>query len=117
MVQMFQEGHVRFALCSTMAMGTGVTLTRADTCYFLDLPWNPAAKEQAEDRVHRIGQAGKVQVIHLLGRNTIDERMARIMLDKRRIIDSAVDGIESDDAPEQSMLAALEAELQQEQPW
>jgi SWI/SNF-related matrix-associated actin-dependent regulator 1 of chromatin subfamily A len=116
-IRRFQDGTVRFALCSTMAMGTGVTLTRADVCYFLDLPWNPAAKQQAEDRVHRIGQTGNVQVVHLLGRNTIDERMARLMLDKRNVIDSVVDGIESVDAPEASMLEALGAEYKRESPW
>jgi hypothetical protein len=38
-------------------------------------PWNPARLEQRIGRVHRLGQAHPVQVIHLLTEKTIEERV------------------------------------------
>jgi len=73
-----------------MAAGTGVNLTAAEKVIFVDLPWTPAVKSQAEDRAHRIGQKGSVEVITLLGRDGIDTRMQEIHNRKNQIIDGAI---------------------------
>jgi len=87
----FQENQFcRLAFCSTMAAGTGVNLTAAEKVIFVDLPWTPAVKSQAEDRAHRIGQKGSVEVITLLGRDGIDTRMQEILGRKGQIIDGAI---------------------------
>jgi SNF2 family DNA or RNA helicase len=74
------------------AMGTGLTLTAAQTVIFLDSPWNRALKDQAEDRAHRIGTQGTVNIITLVTKNTIDERIEDIVYKKGLVSDALVDG-------------------------
>lgn len=74
------------------AMGTGLTLTAATTVIFLDSPWNRANKEQAEDRAHRIGTKGNVNVITLVCKDTIDERIEDLVMQKGKMADALVDG-------------------------
>ena len=74
------------------AMGTGLTLTAAQNVIFLDSPWNMALKAQAEDRAHRIGTKGTVNVITLVCKNTIDERIEELVEKKGQIADALVDG-------------------------
>lgn len=52
----FQNGKADVFLGSIGAAGEALTLTRADTCVFVEFDWVPAAMLQAEDRGHRIGQ-------------------------------------------------------------
>lgn len=74
------------------AMGTGLTLTAAQNVIFLDSPWNMALKAQAEDRAHRIGTKGTVNIITLVCKNTIDERIEELVGKKGQIADALVDG-------------------------
>ena len=74
------------------AMGTGLTLTAGSTVIFLDEPWNRATREQAEDRVHRIGTKENVNIIFLITKNTIDERIHQIVEDKGEMADMLIDG-------------------------
>lgn len=74
------------------AMGTGLTLTAASTVIFLDKPWNPANTEQAEDRAHRIGTEGTVNVISLIAKDTIDENIERILYEKGELAKGLVEG-------------------------
>ena len=77
---------------TTGAMGTGLTLTAANTVIFLDEPWTKAAKDQAEDRAHRIGTKENVNIITLLCKDTIDERVHEIVEQKGAMADLLVDG-------------------------
>lgn len=40
----------RFILCSLLASGTGINLTRANWCFMMDVWWNEAVEAQAMDR-------------------------------------------------------------------
>lgn len=74
------------------AMGTGLTLTAASTVIFLDSPWNRANKEQAEDRAHRIGTISNVNIITIVCKDTIDERIEELINKKGAMADALVDG-------------------------
>lgn len=74
------------------AMGTGLTLTAGSTVIFLDEPWTKATKDQAEDRAHRIGTLDNVNIITLLCKGTIDERVNEIVNEKGAMSDLLVDG-------------------------
>lgn len=81
MVRRFQAGELRVFASTIQAGGTGLTLTRASTCLFLDRAWSPSANRQAEDRLHRLGQKNAVHIIDLVARNTIDpDRNQKITL-------------------------------------
>ena len=67
-------------------------MTAANTVIFLDEPWNKGTKEQAEDRAHRIGTKGTTNIITLRCKDTVDERVARIIQTKGMFSDFLVDG-------------------------
>lgn len=58
LVNQFQNcDSIRVALLSISACSVGMTLTAASTVVFSELIWTPSMMQQAEDRVHRIGQS------------------------------------------------------------
>ncbi len=69
----FQAGKVKVLLATIATGGTGITLHRANKVCFLDRSWSPAENQQAEDRLHRIGQRSAVQVIDIMAKGTIDQ--------------------------------------------
>jgi len=86
------------------AAGVGITLTASSNVAFLELPWTPGDLDQAADRCHRIGQKDNVTVYYLLAKGTIEERMAKIIDHKRKVLTAVHDGIEVEDS---SLLAEL----------
>ena len=79
-------------LLGTMgAMGTGLTLTAANTVIFLDEPWNRAIKDQCEDRVHRIGTKESPNIITIMCKGTIDERINDLVYKKGKMSDVLID--------------------------
>jgi hypothetical protein len=72
---------------STDAGGTGLNLQVADTVINLEMPWNPAVLEQRIARVHRLGQDRSVQVINLVTRDSIEERVQKTVEVKRSLFD------------------------------
>lgn len=78
-------------LGTTPALGTGYTLTAANTVIFIDEPWNKAIKDQAEDRCHRIGTKDTVNIISLICKDTIDARIHQIIKEKGELSDRIVD--------------------------
>ncbi len=78
-------------LLLTRAGGLGLNLTAANYVIHVDHWWNPATTAQATDRTHRIGQKKKVFVYHLWAENTVEERIYRILEQKRRLYDEVID--------------------------
>jgi SWI/SNF-related matrix-associated actin-dependent regulator of chromatin subfamily A-like protein 1 len=89
-------GGPQLLVAATRVGGQGLTLTRASHVAFLELEWTPALHDQAEDRLHRIGQRDAVTAWYLLAAATIDETMAAIIARKRGLVDAVTDGRRSD---------------------
>ncbi|KIL50877.1 DEAD/DEAH box helicase [Jeotgalibacillus campisalis] len=89
--QQFNQGERDLILVSLKAGGTGLNLTGADTVILYDTWWNPAVEEQAADRAHRMGQKKAVQVIKLIARGTIEEKMNELQEKKRHLIEELID--------------------------
>ncbi len=87
--------HEPVLLASLLAGGVGIDLTAASVVIHYDRWWNPAKENQATDRVHRIGQRRFVQVYKLLTRNTIEERIDRLIRDKSELAEQVVASSES----------------------
>jgi len=88
----FNNGSAQAALCSLKACGQGITMTAANHVIHLDRWWNPAIEDQATDRIHRIGQDKTVYVYRILVQNTLEERIAKILEEKRGISDRVIGG-------------------------
>jgi SWI/SNF-related matrix-associated actin-dependent regulator 1 of chromatin subfamily A len=92
-VDAFQHAEgPQLIVCSMGAASQGLTLTRASNVAFLELDWTPARHDQAEDRLHRIGQDSAVTAWYLLAPDSIDETMAELLERKRSLIDAVTDG-------------------------
>ena len=62
-------------LVTTGAAATGLTLTVAQTCYFIEPTHEAAEEAQALNRVHRIGQARPVRCVVFYAEDTPEERL------------------------------------------
>ncbi|MEA4863620.1 MAG: SNF2-related protein [Victivallaceae bacterium] len=78
-------------LLSLKAGGTGLNLTAADTVIIYDPWWNPAVEAQAGDRTHRIGQTRPVNILKLLVKDSIEERILEMKRQKQEIFDSVIE--------------------------
>jgi SWI/SNF-related matrix-associated actin-dependent regulator of chromatin subfamily A-like protein 1 len=91
-VRAFQGDGPQLLVAATRVAAQGFTLTRASNVVFLELEWTPAMHDQAEDRLHRIGQRDAVTAWYLLAAGTIDESMAELVARKRGIVGAVTDG-------------------------
>lgn len=79
----------------TSAGGEGIDLFGRDDIecsrmVFIEREWGPAPEEQAEARLHRIGQSSGVQVVYMIARGTYDIELDNLISAKRRILRDAV---------------------------
>jgi SNF2 family DNA or RNA helicase len=72
-------------------VGVGYNLTAGDHVVAAELPWKPSQMTQLEDRCYRLGQTLPVGVHHLVYRGSVDAHMARILIDKQRVMDAGLD--------------------------
>lgn len=86
----FAEGAAPVFLISLKAGGFGLNLTEADHCFIMDPWWNPAAEQQAVDRIHRLGQERDVHVYRLVAEGTIEEKVMDLKASKAALFDAVV---------------------------
>ena len=96
LVNKFNEDNTNVFLITLKAGGTGLNLTSADVVIHLDLWWNPQVENQATDRAHRIGQKNKVEVIKLICKGTIEERILELQNKKKILSDKLIEGEDRD---------------------
>lgn len=92
MVDSFNNDDTPIFLISLKAGGNGLNLTGADTVIHLDPWWNPAVEDQATDRAHRIGQKNVVQVIKLIAKGTIEEKIIKLQNLKKDLSREIIEG-------------------------
>ena len=91
-VNAFQDGETKVLIGTIGAMGTGLTLTAGTVEIFMDEPWNRALYDQAVDRCHRVGQNKNITIYNLMCKDTIDEKIHEIVVNKGEMSDLLVDG-------------------------
>ena len=91
------EDKYKVMIATWQKMGTGITLTAANYAIFLDTPWTSGVFEQAQDRIHRIGSKKPVFIYNLVCKDTIDERVLKIVNTKGALSNYVVDDDTSDE--------------------
>lgn len=90
-IKKFQEDpNCLVFVASLLAAGVGIDLTAGTVVIHYDRWWNPAKENQATDRVHRIGQNRGVQVFKLVTKDTIEERIHKIIERKQSLIEETI---------------------------
>jgi SNF2 family DNA or RNA helicase len=91
LIDQFQtkKGPPIFVL-SLKAGGLGLNLTEANHVFHFDRWWNPAVEDQATDRAFRIGQLKNVQVHKFICVGTVEEKIDRMIDDKKRLADNII---------------------------
>ncbi|KAL2613152.1 hypothetical protein R1flu_024844 [Riccia fluitans] len=79
-------------LMSLKAGGVALNLTVASHVFLMDPWWNPAVEQQAQDRIHRLGQYKPVRVIRFVIENTIEERILKLQEKKQLVFEGTVGG-------------------------
>jgi SNF2 family DNA or RNA helicase len=89
-----QDPSKHVLLMSYGAGGVGLNLQFVNYVFLFDRWWNPAVEDQAINRAHRIGVDGPVTVMRYLMLDTIEERIDRILQEKRDLFDIIFSGAE-----------------------
>lgn len=94
-IQKFRDDPDRHViLMSYGAGGVGLNLQFTNYVFLFDRWWNPAVEDQAINRAHRIGVDGPVTVTRFLMLDTIEERIDRVLQEKRELFDIIFSGAE-----------------------
>ena len=97
LVEKFNHDDTDVFIITLKAGGTGLNLTSATVVIHLDLWWNPQVENQATDRAHRIGQKNTVEVIRLITKGTIEERILELQNKKRKLAELLIDNENSNE--------------------
>jgi len=87
------KSEITVFLATLGTAGYGITLTEATYVVHFDHPWNPAKMQNAEDRVHRIGQTKGVTIYSFWMKDSIEERIKKKLIDKRILIDNTINSL------------------------
>ncbi|CAI5466108.1 unnamed protein product [Closterium sp. Yama58-4] len=87
-----RDADCRVFLMSLKAGGVALNLTVASHVFLMDPWWNPAVEQQAQDRIHRLGQFKPVRVTRFVIAGTIEERIIKLQEKKQLVFDGTVGG-------------------------
>jgi SNF2 family DNA or RNA helicase len=77
------DHDARVLVATTAALSTGLTLIVARTAVYYSQDYSLGRRLQSEDRIHRVGQTRSVEIVDLVAENTVDERIAECLSQKR----------------------------------
>jgi SNF2 family DNA or RNA helicase len=88
-IEQFKNDPTRSVILMSYGAGSvGLNLQFCEYVFLFDRWWNPAIEDQAINRAHRIGVKGAVTVTRMLAMNTIEQRIASVLDQKREMFDA-----------------------------
>jgi len=85
-----QDPDAHILLMSYGTGAVGLNLQFAGYVFLYDRWWNPAIEDQAINRAHRIGVKNPVIVTRFISKNTIEERIDRVLREKRELFQAVL---------------------------
>lgn len=79
-------------LISLKTGGVALNLTAANHAFLMDPWWNPAAENQASDRIHRLGQIRPVAITRIIIEDSVDSRILLLQEKKKFLFQSTIEG-------------------------
>lgn len=102
-ISRWNKGEIQLLLCQPASAGHGLNLQEGGhIIVWFGLPWSLELYQQANDRLHRMGQTQGVIVHHLVAQDTLDERVMAVLTHK--------------DATQKGLLDALKNFIKEEVP-
>lgn len=83
------EDSLRVVVLNTKAGGESITLDAADEMIVIDDPWKSDTSKQLHDRIHRVSRIHQVTIYRLLSKDTIEEWIADLTDEQRRVLEAA----------------------------
>jgi SNF2 family DNA or RNA helicase len=88
-IEEFKNDPKRSVILMSYGAGSvGLNLQFCEYVFLFDRWWNPAIEDQAINRAHRIGAKGAVTVTRMLAMNTIEQRIASVLDEKREMFNT-----------------------------
>jgi SNF2 family DNA or RNA helicase len=95
-ISKFQKSKDVKLMVISSAGGVGITLTAAYNIVVIEFPWTPGKLDQVIDRIHRITQKFAVIVYYMMSINTIEERIGKLLDEKRKTISTVINGTKAE---------------------
>jgi SNF2 family DNA or RNA helicase len=93
MIRCFREDKdIHVILMSYGAGSVGLNLQFAEYVFLFDRWWNPAVEDQAINRAHRIGAKKPVFVTRFISKDTVEERIDKVLQEKRELSEMILSG-------------------------
>lgn len=92
--QFRRDRETRWCIGNIQAVGEG-TNGLQDSCssmVIMELPYTPGLCDQVEARLDRIGQKQATNIYYLIARNTVEERLCRILQERQTVVKDVLDG-------------------------
>lgn len=93
--QFLGNPRTRLFIGNIKAAGVGWSARGVSDVAFAELSWTPGEHVQAEDRCHGIGRGAKgvsSNAYYLVARGTVEERLAKLLQTKQKILNATLDG-------------------------
>ncbi len=93
------DDDIRLFIGNIISAGVGIDGLQnvCTNAVFVELIWSPFDHKQAEDRLHRMGQKGCVNIYYLVATETIEEDIIHVLDHKLRTITGIIDGKKTED--------------------
>ncbi|RYZ78626.1 MAG: DEAD/DEAH box helicase, partial [Proteobacteria bacterium] len=85
------DPECKIFIASLLAGGVGIDLTAASVVIHYDRWWNASKENQATDRVYRIGQNKNVQVLKMVTRGTLEEKIDLLIASNQQVFEKFMD--------------------------
>ena len=87
LVKEFQNGKIKILICNQQTASFGLNLQRSNLQYFFSNTYSLEHRLQAEDRSHRSGQKWPVVYKDIIIKDSIEERVLKVLKNKKGLLD------------------------------